>query len=78
MNQIVYWILIGLLLVLGLGLLLLTNSGFISFGKPYILRKSPELQPENRLVTFVNVNVVPMDRERVLEDQTVIVRFTPR
>lgn len=30
--------------------------------------------PINPVVAFVNVNVVPMDRERVLENQTVIVR----
>ena len=28
----------------------------------------------NSLIAFVNVNVIPMDRERVLKDQTVIVR----
>jgi imidazolonepropionase-like amidohydrolase len=29
---------------------------------------------KNQAVAFVNVNVIPMDRERVIEDQTVIVR----
>ncbi len=28
------------------------------------------------ITAFVNVNVVPMDRERVIENQTVIVRET--
>ena len=32
------------------------------------------LGADNRVVVFENVNVVPMDRERVLERQTVIVR----
>ena len=62
------------LLVVGSGLLVLTNSGFLSFGKPYIVLKSRALQPESAPVAFVNVNVVPMDRERILEDQTVVVR----
>lgn len=46
----------------------------VSLRQPYIVRKSPDLQPENPLVAFVNVNVVPMDSERIMESQTVIVR----
>jgi len=50
----------------------LTNTGFLPFRQPYIVCKAPDLQrPANTLVAFVNVNVVPMDRERVLENQTV-------
>jgi len=64
----------GLLLVLGLGLLYLTNTGVLSFDKPYLFQLSSELPAENPSVAFVNVNVVPMDRERILEGQTVIVR----
>src|SRR5687768_10175064 len=30
--------------------------------------------PSSRVTAFVNVNVMPMDRERVLRDQTVVVR----
>jgi imidazolonepropionase-like amidohydrolase len=74
MNQTVYFVIVAILFVAGLGLLVLTNSGFLSFRKPYIVRKSPDLRPENTLVALVNVNVVPMDRERILENQTVIVR----
>jgi len=65
---------IGLLLVIGLGLLYLTNTGVLSSDKPYIYGLSGELPSANPLVAFVNVNVVPMDSERVLENQTVIVR----
>src|SRR3989441_6694738 len=32
------------------------------------------LQAQERAVVFTNVRVIPMDRERVLEDQTVVVR----
>jgi imidazolonepropionase-like amidohydrolase len=74
MNQTVYFVIVVILFVAGLGLLVLTNSGFLSFSKPYILQKSPDLRPENTLVAFVNVNVVPMDREHILGNQTVIVR----
>lgn len=35
---------------------------------------APSRTPELRTVAFLNVNVVPMDKERVLSDQTVIVR----
>jgi imidazolonepropionase-like amidohydrolase len=55
-------------------LLYLTNTGVLSFDKPYIYRLSSELPAAEPLVAFVNVNVIPMDSERVLEDQTVIVR----
>jgi imidazolonepropionase-like amidohydrolase len=63
-----------LLLVIGLGLLILTNSGILSTDRPHIYKLARELPAAPPLVAFVNVNVVPMDRERVLEDQTVIVR----
>ncbi len=74
MKRILYKFLIGLFLVVGLGLLYLTNTGVLSFEKPYISRLSSELPAANPLVAFVNVNVIPMDSERVLADQTVIVR----
>ena len=64
----------GLLLIVGLSLLYLTNTGVLSFDKPYIYQYSQELPIENSPVAFVNVNVVPMDSERILENQTVIVR----
>ncbi len=62
------------LLLVGVGLLVLTNTGLISLRKPYIVRKSAELEPAGVPVALVDVNVVPMDGERVLEDQTVLVR----
>jgi len=31
-------------------------------------------ESEKQITAFVNVNVIPMDRERVLKDQTVVVR----
>lgn len=34
----------------------------------------PEAEERDTVVAFVNVNVVPMDREGVVEDQTVVVR----
>lgn len=66
--------LLGLFLAIGLGLLYLTNVGVLSFDKPYIYKLSGEMPATNSLVAFVNVNVIPMDSERILEDQTVIVR----
>lgn len=35
--------------------------------------ESSEIQ-KNRIIAFVNVNVVPMDKERILSNQTVIIR----
>ena len=66
--------LISLLLVLGLLLLYLTNTGVILFGKPYIRQVSSELPQAAALVAFENVNLIPMEGERVVADQTVIVR----
>ncbi len=43
MKKLLSNILISLLLVLGLLLLYLTNTGVISFGKPYIQQISSEL-----------------------------------
>jgi imidazolonepropionase-like amidohydrolase len=74
MKKLLSNILISLLLVLGLLLLYLTNTGVISFGKPYIQQISSELPEAAPLVVFENVNLIPMDGERVVADQTVIVR----
>ncbi len=64
----------GFLLIIGLGLLYLTNTGVLSFDKPYVYQYSQNLSAKNSAVAFVNVNVVPMDTERILANQTVIVR----
>jgi len=66
--------LIGLLLVTGLVLLILTNLGILSFRKPFIRQLSDDLPAFQSAVAFVNVDLVPMDSERVLKNQTVIVR----
>ena len=42
----------------------------IAFGTP----KAQQSADQPQSIAFVNVNVVPFDRERVLEGQTVIVR----
>jgi imidazolonepropionase-like amidohydrolase len=54
--------------------LYLTNTGALTFKKPYIYKLSGELPQANSLVAFENVNLVPMDSERIVEHQTVIVR----
>ncbi|MGH7548538.1 MAG: amidohydrolase family protein, partial [Gemmatimonadales bacterium] len=41
---------------------------------PFALLLAAPLGAQERVVVFTNVGVVPMDRERVLEDQTVVVR----
>ncbi len=64
----------GLLLVIGLGTLYLTNRGALSFRRPYVFQFSEQLPAAGGVVAFEGVNLVPMDRERILEDQTVLVR----
>ena len=59
-------------LALLLALITLGTTIFhIAFGTPKATRQSAE-RPQS--IAFVNVNVVPFDRERILEGQTVIVR----
>ena len=65
---------IALLLFVGLALLYLTNAGVLSFDKPYVYAYSSAMPESDPVVAFADVNVIPMDRERVLGHQTVIVR----
>lgn len=74
MKSVTYYLTMGILILTGLGLLLLTNSGFLTLRQPYVVDHGSELYPEARPVAFVHVNVLPMDGECVLEDQTVLVR----
>jgi hypothetical protein len=62
------------LLLASLGLLYLTNKGFLSLDKPCIYRYSAELSTAAKVTSFVNINVIPMDSERILPAQTVLVR----
>ena len=63
-----------LVLLAALGLLYLANIGWIPLGKAYIRRFSARLPAVAEMTAFVNVNILPMDGERVLPDQTVLVR----
>lgn len=60
--------------ITSLALLYLTNTGILSFKKPYIELFSRDLAGKYTHIAFVNVNVVPMDSERILENQTVIIQ----
>jgi hypothetical protein len=56
-----------------MGLLLFWAGGSIGLGlvsQSTTARKADE----RRVIAFVNVNVIPMDRNRTLKNQTVIVR----
>jgi hypothetical protein len=72
MKKLTYRTLVGLLIVVGLILLALTNLGLISFRAPYI--ESIPGQSAHPAIVITNVNVVPMDRAIVLRNQTVLVR----
>jgi len=74
MKMALYYIFVGILCLVGTGLFALANQGIISFNKPYGRDLMDRLEPQNPVVAFQNVNVIPMDSERVLEDHTVIVR----
>jgi hypothetical protein len=74
MKKTLYYIFVGILLLVGVGLFSLANQGILSLDKPYGRDLMDRLEPQNPVVAFQNVNVIPMDSERVLENQTVIVR----
>jgi len=73
MKKVLPTVLASLFTLVAFGLLILANAGFISLRKPYIYRYSTARPAAAETTTFVNVNVIPMDGERVLEGQTVIV-----
>jgi imidazolonepropionase-like amidohydrolase len=62
------------LLIVGIILSILTNTGLLSFRRNYIYQLSERASASAPLTAFVDVTVIPMDRERLLEHQTVIVR----
>lgn len=62
------------LLIAGILLAIFTNTGLLSFRKQYIYRLSETISAAAPVTAFADVTVIPMDRERVLEHQTVIVR----
>jgi hypothetical protein len=62
-----------LLLACGLCLAALTNLGLLSSGQPYIYQIQAELPPQSPRAAFVDVTVIPMDGERMLEHQTVLI-----
>jgi imidazolonepropionase-like amidohydrolase len=66
-------VLICLALLASLGLLCLNNTGISSQDKPYIHRFSVGLSTPAEVTAFVDVNVIPMDSERMLPAQTVLV-----
>jgi imidazolonepropionase-like amidohydrolase len=66
-------VLVFLFLFASLGLLYMNNTGILSQGKPYIYRYSAGLPPPAEVTAFVEVNVIPMDSERILPGQTVLV-----
>lgn len=76
MKKVAYTILIVLWIALVIGAYYSISIGMlhVSLKKPYIVKKSLDLINEYSLVAFVDVNILPMDREGILEGQTVIVR----
>jgi imidazolonepropionase-like amidohydrolase len=62
------------LFITGIILSILTNTGLLSFRRNYIYQLSERTSLAAPLTAFVDVMVIPMDRERLLEHQTVIVR----
>lgn len=74
MKDTFYYILVGILFLAGLGLFSLFNRGILDLNPPYARSLSEKLGEQEPVVAFVNINVIPMDNERILEDQTVVVR----
>jgi len=73
-KSIVFNIFIGVLALMGIGLLSLTNQGIVSFRKPFARQMANVFQPNQGVVVFEDANVIPMDREQLLTNQTVVVR----
>lgn len=73
LKSFLYYLFAGILFLAGLGLLSLTNQGALSFHKPYAHQLVESFHPNQGTAVFENVNVVPMDQEQILENQTVIV-----
>jgi imidazolonepropionase-like amidohydrolase len=63
-----------LIIIVGLVELALTNSGLWSLDQPYLQRYSESLPEPDAVTAYVGVSVLPMDEERMLENQTVLVR----
>jgi len=74
MKDALYYIFTGILFLAGVGLLLLSNRGILDFNRPYAYNLMQRLGEQESVVAFVNVNVIPMDSERILENQTIVVR----
>jgi len=74
MKAIFFYGLLGIVSIISLGLLFLTNLGILDFDPPYARRLSEQLGTQKEVVAFTNVQVIPMDKERILEDQNVVVR----
>jgi imidazolonepropionase-like amidohydrolase len=65
---------LGIFLFISLVVFYLTNTGVLTTKKPYIYQLSKELPAADPLVAFEHVNLIPMDEERIVSDQTVIVQ----
>ena len=74
LKSILSFIFIGVLFLTGIGLSSLTNQGIVSLRKPYTRQLTEAFQPNQGVVVFEDVNVIPMDREQILKNQTVIVQ----
>ena len=69
-----YYFLVGILFLVGVGLFSLFNLGILDLNRPYARTLPEKLGKQEPVAVFLNVNVIPMDSERILENQTVIVR----
>ena len=74
MKKALYYIFVGILLLAGVGLFSLFNQGILDFNRPYARNLPQRLGDHNPVVAFQNVSIIPMDSERLLEGQTLIVR----
>jgi len=73
-KSILFYTFIGLLFLIGIGLLSLTNQGIMFFRKPYARQMAKVFQLSQGVVVFEDVNVIPMDREQILTNQTLIIQ----
>jgi imidazolonepropionase-like amidohydrolase len=62
------------LMVVGILLTILTNTGLLSFRRSYIYQVWKKVSQRATVTAFVDVTVLPMDSKRLLEHQTVVIR----
>ncbi|MBC8332938.1 MAG: amidohydrolase family protein [Anaerolineae bacterium] len=74
MKHTLFYLFVGILVLAGAGLTILYNLGILSLNPPYARSLPERLGQHNPVAAFQHVNLIPLEGERILENQTLIVR----